>query len=91
MDKSFMSKFYRKYYKNFQAEIIGNSEKYKEKRNQRYEVEQCLESKIKESSEESFKLFNEYLDVCSEEMDILLELVFLAGAEAREKMLRGII
>jgi len=37
---------------------------------------------------EAHKRFNEYLDACAEEVEILLEEIYLLGASDREKMLK---
>ena len=88
MDRNFIRSFCRNYYTDFQSEAVKSSEEYQEKRLLRYEVETKLATKIKECGNEIFALFEKYLDAYADEQEVLLEEMYLLGAEDREKMLR---
>ena len=90
MDREFMKSFLNNYYADFQREAVKESEEYKEKRNKRYEIERAFELGLQEYKELS-ELFEAYLDACADELEVLLEQMYLLGAADREKMLRGII
>lgn len=91
MDKCFMSSFYEKYYINPQEEAVGDSNDYIRKKNLRYEIENKLVEQLKGLDEKILFMFEEYLDACADEQEVLLLRMYLLGAEDREKMLRGII
>lgn len=88
MDREFMKSFCKNYYSDYQSEAVKDSEKYQERRKQRYETEKKLELKLQESGEEIQALFEQYLDACADELEVLLEEMYLMGAQDREKMLR---
>ena len=90
MDREFMKSFLNNYYADFQSEAVKESEEYKEKRNKRYEMERAFELKLQEYGD-LCKLFEAYLDACADELEILLEEMYLMGAQDRENMLKGII
>ena len=90
MDREFMKSFLTNYYVDYQSEAVKESEEYKEKRNKRYEMERAFELGLQEYKELS-ELFEAYLDACADEQEILLQEMYLMGAQDREKMLRGII
>ena len=46
---------------------------------------------LQELSDDLIKAFDDYLDACADEKEILLQEMYLMGAQDREKMLRGII
>ena len=91
MDRKFMKSFLNNYYSDFQTEAVKDSEEYKERRSYRYELEKKFEVLLLELSNELTKLFEDYLDACSDEQEILLQEMYLMGAQDREKMLKGII
>ena len=45
---------------------------------------------LQENSKELVEVFEDYLDACADELEVLLEEIYLMGAQDREKMLRGI-
>ena len=90
LDREFMKSFLNNYYADFQSEAVKESEEYKEKRNKRYEMERAFELGLQEYKELS-ELFEAYLDACADESEILLEEMYLMGAQDRERMLKGII
>ncbi len=91
MDREFMKTFLNNYYSDFQTEVAKGSKEYQEKRNQRYEIEKKFELLLQENSKELVEVFEDYLDACADELEVLLEQMYLLGAADREKMLRGII
>lgn len=91
MDCEFVKSFLNNYYSDFQTEVVKGSKEYQEKRSRRYEIEEKFELLLQELSNELTKLFEDYLDACADEQEILLQEMYLMGAQDREKMLRGII
>ena len=91
MDKSFMMSFYREFYENAQHEAVKESKAYHERKEQRYRIETELVSKMQQIGDDLFQLFEKYSDACADEQEVLLEEMYLLGAQDREKMLRGII
>lgn len=91
MDRKFMKAFLNNYYSNYQTEAVKDSEEYKERRSYRYELEKKFELMLQELSDDLIKVFDDYLDACADEKEILLQEMYLMGAQDREKMLRGII
>lgn len=85
-----MKSFCQNYYSDYQTEAIKDSKEYQKRKRKRYEIEHIFESKLKQQ-EGLDKLFEEYLDACADEQEVLLEEIYLMGAQDREKMLRGII
>ena len=85
-----MRSFCRKYYSDYQMEATKGSEEYQSKKNKRYELECNFELEL-QKYEGLEKLFEEYLDACADEQEVLQEEVYLLGAQDREKMMRGII
>lgn len=90
MDRKFMRSFCQKYYSDFQTDAVKDSTEYQERKKKRYEIERKFELKLQEH-EGLEKLFEEYLDACADEQEVLQEEVYLLGAQDREKMMRGII
>lgn len=91
MDIEFMKSFLNNYYADYQSEAVKDSDEYKERRKRRYEIEKKFVLLLQESTKELVELFEAYLDACADELEILLEEIYLMGAQDREKMLRGII
>lgn len=91
MDRLFMKSFLSNYYTDFQTEAVKDSAEYKEKRSHRYELEKKIEMLLQELSKDLIKVFDDYIDACADEQEILLQEMYLMGAQDREKMLRGII
>lgn len=85
----FMKSFLNNYYADYQTEAVIDSKEYQHRKNKRYELERNFESALQEQKE-LYKLFEEYLDACANEQEVLLEEIYLMGAQDREKMLRGI-
>ena len=83
MDREFMRSFCRNYYSDFETEAIKDSEEYQERRKQRYETERKLELKLQESGEEIQALFEQYLDACADELEILLEEMYVCAPKVR--------
>ena len=90
MDRNFMRSFCQKYYSDFQTEAVKDSEEYQKRKKKRYEIERKFELKLQEH-EGLEKSFEEYLDACADELEVLLKEIYLMGAQDREKMMRGII
>ena len=91
MEREFIKSFLNNYYADFQSEAVKDSDEYKERRKRRYEIEKKFVLLLQESTKELGELFEAYLDACADELEILLEEIYLMGAQDREKMLRGII
>ena len=91
MDREFMKLFLNNYYADFQTEAVKDSAEYKERRRYRYELEKKIELLLQELSKDLIKVFDDYIDACADEQEILLQEMYLMGAQDREKMLRGII
>lgn len=91
MDREFMKLFLNNYYADFQTEAVKDSAEYKERRSYRYELEKKIELLLQELSKDLIKVFDDYIDACADEQEILLQEMYLMGAQDREKMLRGII
>ena len=90
MDREFMRLFCRKYYSDYQMEAVEESGEYQSRKNKRYELEQNFELEL-QKYEGLYGLFEKYLDACADEQEVLMEEIYLMGAQDREKMLRGII
>ena len=91
MDREFIKSFLNNYYADFQSEAVKDSDEYKERRTRRYEIEKKFVLLLQESTKELVELFEVYLDACADELEILLEEMYLMGAQDRENMLKGII
>lgn len=87
MDKDFIRLFYQSFYENPQKDATKDSVKYDEKRIARYEKEKILIELLKNLGDEILQAFENYLDACADEQDVLLEEIYLMGAEDRERML----
>ena len=90
MEREFMKSFLNNYYADYQSEAVKDSVEYQEKRKLRYETEKKFVLMLQENSKELVEVFEDYLDVCADELEVLLEEIYLMGAQDREKMLRGI-
>lgn len=88
MDKEFMRGFLKRYYMNPYDEAIANSEEYIEKRELRYKAEEALEKILGGPKTAAYKIFDEYISTYADEMDVMLEEMYLLGARDREAMLR---
>ena len=91
MDRAFMKSFLNNYYADYQSEAVKDSEEYRKRQTKRYEMEKKFELLLQENSKKLVEVFEDYLDVYADELEILLEEIYLMGAQDREKMLRGII
>ena len=91
MDREFMKSFLNNYYADYQSEAVKDSEEYHKRRKKRYEIEKKFVLMLQEYSKESVELFEHYLDAYADEQEILLQEMYLMGAQDREKMLRGIL
>ena len=91
MDREFMKTFLSNYYVDYQSEAVKDSEEYRKRQTKRYEMEKKFELLLQENSKKLVEVFEDYLDVYADELEILLEEIYLMGAQDREKMLRGII
>ena len=91
MDRAFMKSFLNNYYADYQSEAVKDSEEYRKRQTKRYEMEKKFELLLQENSKELVEVFEDYLDACADELEVLLEQMYLLGAADREKMLRGII
>jgi len=88
MDVNFMRHYYTNVYENPQRKAVENSDTYFEKRNLRYEKEENFINKMKSIAPGLNAYFEEYLDSYSDELEILLEEMYILGASDREKMLK---
>ena len=91
MDLEFMKSFLNNYYADYQSEAVKDFEEYRKRQTKRYEIEKKFELLLQENSKELVEVFEGYLDACTDELEVLLEQMYLLGATDREKMLRGII
>ena len=91
MDREFIKSFLNNYYADYQSEAVKDSEEYRKRQAKRYEMEKKFELLLQENSKKLVEVFEDYLDACADELEILLEEIYLMGAQDREKMLRGII
>ena len=91
MDRELMKLFLNNKYADLQTEAVKDSAEYKERRSYRYELEKKIELLLQELSKDLIKVFDDYIDACADEQEILLQEMYLMGAQDREKMLRGII
>lgn len=85
MDREFMKSFYRNYYEDVYSEAIKDSKEFQEKQKEKYDLQAKVEEEL---SEKGLKLFEHLLDAFADEQDILLEEMYLLGAQDRERMLR---
>lgn len=88
MDRDFMKSFYEKYYADPQKTAVKDSEEYIKQRELRYDVEERFVKLLSKSDDDLEQLFEEYLDACADEIEILLGEMYLLGASDREKMLK---
>ena len=88
MDKVFMRDFYQKFYSDPYQIAIGDSEVFSEKREFRYQIEEELTLLLGGPHTEAYKKFDEFITAWADEYDVMLEEMYLLGAEDREKMLR---
>lgn len=88
MDRSFMKLFYEKCYTYPQEVVIKDSEEYIGKRKLRYEAEEKFVEQLKKYDGELELMFEQYLDACADEEEILMQEMYLLGASDREKMLK---
>lgn len=88
MDCNFMKSFYERYYENPICEAIADSEKYHALRKKRQEIEGLLEGKLTGFGNDLMQLFDMYMDAYSDEMEVVLQKIYLMGARDREQMLR---
>ena len=91
MDREFMKSFLQNYYTDYESEAVKDSAEYQESKKRRYEIEEKFELMLQDYSKELVGLFDDYLNAYTDEMEFLLQEVYLQGAQDREKMLRGII
>ena len=88
MNMEFMREYYRTYYTNPFDEAIRDSVEYRVKQAVRYVIEDELTEKLGGSKTELYQLFEKFIDAYADEMDVLLEEMYLLGAKDREKMLK---
>lgn len=88
MNKEFMREYYRTYYTNPFDEAIRDSVEYRVKQAIRYVIEDELTEKLGGTKTELYQLFEKFIDAYADEMDVLLEEMYLLGAKDREKMLK---
>lgn len=88
MNMEFMREYYRSYYTNPFDEAIRDSVEYRVKQAIRYVIEDELTEKLGGSKTELYQLFEKFIDAYADEMDVLLEEMYLLGAKDREKMLK---
>ena len=88
MDREFMKTFLNNYYSDFQTEVAKGSKEYQEKRSRRYEIEEKFELMLRNYSKELVGLFDDFVTAYSDEMEVLMQAVYLQGAKDRERMLR---
>lgn len=83
-----MKSFYENYYADPQKTAVKDSEEYIKQRELRYDVEERFVKLLSNSDDDLEQLFEEYLDACADEIEILLREMYLLGANDREKMLK---
>ena len=83
-----MRNYYRRMYENPCDLVIIDSEEFKEKKKIRYALEDKLEEMMGGASTHIYKVFDEYISVFCDEMEIMREETYLLGAADRERMLR---
>lgn len=88
MNIEFMRQYYRCMYENPQGVAVENSNMYSQKQSLRYEKEENFIKHLKGLAPELSQKFEDYLDAYSDEMEIVLEEMYLLGAKDREKMLQ---
>ena len=88
MDTGFMRDYYRNNYLHAYDTAVAGSEEYKKKRDVRYDKEDQLTKLLGGIRTEAYEIFDEYIAAYADEMDVMLEEVYLLGARDREKMLR---
>ena len=91
MDHEFMKLFRKNFYEDYWQEAIKDSVGYKEKRALRYDAESQFELAVQMSGKELKELYENYQEVLWQEVECMLECVYVLGASDRERMLRGII
>ena len=91
MDREFMKSFLNNYYADYQSEVVKDAVEYQKRRKRRYEIEKKFALLLQESSKELVVVFDDYLDTYADELEILLEEMYLMGANDRERMLKGVI
>ena len=80
-----MKSFYRNYYEDVYSEAIKEFTEYQEKQIVKYDLQAKIEEEL---SEKGLKLFEQFLDALADEQEILLQEMYLLGAQDRERMLR---
>ena len=88
MDKEYMRNYYRRMYENPCDLVVTESEKFKEKRNLRYALEDKLEQMMGGTSTQIYKVFDKYISAFCDEMEVMREETYLLGAADREQMLK---
>ena len=83
-----MKDFYWKFYNDVYAEAIKDSEEYSNRKAIREELEEELTVMLGGIGSAGDKKLNEYVTAYGDEMDIMMEGMYLLGAQDREKMLR---
>ena len=88
MDKAFMRSFYKKYYEHPYDKAISRSKRYKRMQKIRFEIEDELTKMLGGTRTVLYQKFDEFIGAYADEMDVMLEEVYLLGARDRERMLR---
>ena len=88
MNKEFMRSFYRKYYAHSYDKAVSHSKRYRRLQKIRYQLDDELAAMMGGTNTALYKKFDEYIGAYADEMDVMLEEVYLLGALDREKMLR---
>ncbi len=88
MDIDFMRAYYRNNYQHAYDVAVAGSEEYRKKKEIRYHKDDELSKLLGGTKTEAYKKFDEYIEAYADEMDVMLEEVYLLGAGDREKMLK---
>lgn len=84
-----MREYYRNYYADPQTEAVRDCIVYREKRSVRYVIEAELFDSLKKVDNQLCDMFEMYLDSYADELEILLEEMYLLGACDKAKMLEA--
>ncbi len=88
MDKEFMRAYCRNNYVHVCDIAVADSEEYRRKREVRYQMEDKMTEMLGGTGTKKYGVFDEYISAYADEMDVMLEEMYLLGAADRERMLR---
>ena len=88
MDKEYMRDYYRNRYDHAYDVAVAGSVAYENEKNIRQEKEDELIRLLGGTGTIAYQKFDEYITAYMQEMDVMLEEIYLLGALDRERMLR---